>query len=219
MAGAFRLALDTHAPVVTWGAIGGGDAGGLLQVAYTVDEPALDSAVLRLRDGRVLAMSVLADHIEVVLPYDAPNGYSTITAVAVDDLDNLASYTLDVPITGGVGTIPTPLFDRGTAPMPTGPSRRTSERQERRIDSRSRARTSSTTRVAARRRDHTTVVARSTDAVRSRSADHSRALATSRVRAIAGHGHRHPPGATGSRIEVIRRRDGQEIEALLLDLL
>lgn len=218
MAGHFRLTLDTHAPVITWGAVGGNNAGELLQVAYTVNEPAVDSAVLELQDGRVLAMSVLPDRLEVLVPYDAPP-QGTITAVAVDDLDNLASYALVVSLVGGVGAPPTPIADRGNAPMPTGPSRRTSERQERRIDSRSRARTSSTTRVAARRRDHTTVAGRSVDAVRSRSADRSLALATSRVRAIAGHGHRHPPGTTGSRIEVIRRRDGQEIEALLLDLL
>lgn len=217
MAGAFRLTLDTHAPVLTWGVVAGTNAGELLQVAYTVDEPGVDSAVLELQDGRVLAMSVLPDRLEVLLPYDAPPR-GTITAVAVDAVDNLASYTLDVALVGGVGAPPTPIADRGNAPMPTGPSRRTSERQERRIDSRSRARSSSTTRVAGRQAHRSRIVGRSSDAARSSLRSSSRAIASSRVRLATG-GRLGTAGATSSRIEVVRRRDGQEIEALLLDLL
>ena len=88
---AFRLVLDTRAPRVAWGAVAGTSAGELLRVAYTVDEPELTAATLRLPDGRELVASVLADRIELYLPPDTPSGAATLVAHVVDDLGNQAT--------------------------------------------------------------------------------------------------------------------------------
>jgi hypothetical protein len=73
----FDLALDTRAPVVTWGAVGGATAGELLEVLYSSDEP-LDSAKLWLPDGRKLAMTIEVDRLTLLLPADTPDGISWI---------------------------------------------------------------------------------------------------------------------------------------------
>lgn len=77
MTASFDLALDTRAPVVTWGAVGGATAGELLEVLYTTDET-LAFAKLWLPDGRKLDMTIEADRLSVLLPADTPNGVSWI---------------------------------------------------------------------------------------------------------------------------------------------
>jgi hypothetical protein len=87
MGATFDLTLDTRAPVVTWGAVGGATAGELLEVLYTTDEP-LAFAKLWLPDGRKLDMTIEADRLSVLLPADTPNGVSWIHAS--DDVLNEA---------------------------------------------------------------------------------------------------------------------------------
>lgn len=77
MTASFDLTLDTRAPVVTWGAVGGATAGELLDVRYETDEP-LALAQLWLPDGRKLDMEIAADRLTLLLPADAPDGVSWI---------------------------------------------------------------------------------------------------------------------------------------------
>jgi hypothetical protein len=83
--------LDTTAPQVTWGPLGGATAGELLQQAYVSDEP-IDRALLRLADGRELEMAVLADRLEVLLPADTPTGPGRISFY--DELLNGGEYVI-----------------------------------------------------------------------------------------------------------------------------
>jgi hypothetical protein len=117
----FQLTLDTRAPLVEWGAVAGTTAGELLRVAYVADESGVDSAVLSLPDGRALEMAVLADRLEVALPPDTPAGTATVTALAIDDVDNAALYTLDIAVTGALVAPEAPPRTFPAAPAPLRP--------------------------------------------------------------------------------------------------
>jgi hypothetical protein len=90
----FVLTLDTRAPVLTWGAATGTTAGELLQVGYSLDEPALVSASIRFADGRTFALGDTGLTLEVLLPPDVPDGNATITALLRDDVLNETTETL-----------------------------------------------------------------------------------------------------------------------------
>jgi hypothetical protein len=107
----FTLTLDTHAPVVTWGAVIDPNAGEEMTVAYSLDEPALDHATITLRDGRELPMEDLGDRLAVTLPDDAPEGQAVVRAYVVDSVLNSATRTFAVAING----VP---FEPPSAPVP-----------------------------------------------------------------------------------------------------
>jgi hypothetical protein len=84
---------------LTWGAVTGTTAGELLRVEYTLSRPELVSAELVLADGRRLTMIVAADHLEVLLPPDTPDGPATVVA-QLDDGARTATAELIVFLTG-----------------------------------------------------------------------------------------------------------------------
>lgn len=102
----FTLTLDTRAPVVTWGAVDGTTAGELLRVGYTLNEPALVSATVRLADGRTLPLDDTGLTLEALLPPDTPDGNATIRALVRDDVLNEATRTVVVHLTGTVVVVP-----------------------------------------------------------------------------------------------------------------
>lgn len=112
MTGSFTLALDTHAPVVTWGAVEDAEADFELRVGYTLNEPDITSAEIQLGDGRVLPMDVQPTYLSVQLPADAPNGAAEVRAYVRDDVWNTATRTLAIFVTGIEGAPP---------PAPTTP--------------------------------------------------------------------------------------------------
>lgn len=106
MAGFLNLTLDTHAPVVTWGPVVGTDVGEELVQDYTVNEPGVYQAELRLADGRVLPMVVEATRLRVQLPEDTPEGQAQVRAYVRDDVLNAAIRTRAVALTGIAGEPP-----------------------------------------------------------------------------------------------------------------
>lgn len=121
------LTLDTRAPQVTFGAVGGAEAGQLLQVGYTVDEVGVSGAVVQLPGGGgTLTMDVLADRVEVNLPPDAVEGTAHVVISTLDDVLNAEDFTLDVPIVGIIAAAPPPPASQGlpTAPAPARRSHR-----------------------------------------------------------------------------------------------
>jgi hypothetical protein len=109
------LQLDTHAPVVTWGAVEDAEADFELKVGYTLNEPGITSAEIRLGDGRVLPMDVQPTFLSVQLPADTPNGATVVRAYVQDDVLNSALRTLVIQVVGVEAPPP---------PAPTGiPSR------------------------------------------------------------------------------------------------
>lgn len=94
------LILDTTAPVVTWGAPSDAINSETFTVPYVVDEPQVESADIRLADGRVVALDVEVDRITGDLPDDAVEGWATVRASVVDDVGNRAVRTLAVYVTG-----------------------------------------------------------------------------------------------------------------------
>lgn len=219
MSAVVQITLDTHAPRLGWGATSGTTAGELLRVAYTLDEPAVESAVLGLPDGRVLEVGVREDRLEILLPPDTPSGTATLTAVAIDDVDNLATYTLRLAVVGGVGPAPSPVGARAPhaswSPAPrVGP-----ERQLLRPDP-----------SVATARSLSTVTTRGTVTTVARASSRDRVIAPQRTwasTARASSTHR-VHGAYGQ-VSVVTgvsgdasvvRRDGQQLEeALLLGLI
>ena len=107
--GEFELVIDTHAPVVTWGAESGTTAGELLSLGYTSDEP-IFRAELWLEDGRHLAMSVGAGALEVLLPADTPYGLATVHFW--DDVDNEGTH--QVLLSGAIAVAQGQGFQRVT---------------------------------------------------------------------------------------------------------
>lgn len=213
MTSTFRLALDTHAPSVVWGGATGATAGELLRVPYVSDEP-LARAVVILGDGRRLTASVLADHIEVNLPPDAPDGF--VSVEVRDDVGNTRTYAAVTPIAGVVVIVaPEPP----AAPGVPGPRR---PRTRREPEVRTAVVTSETpvsTMVAvvsssvvdsepAVSTSTATVSARSTISTRSESAT----AVSIRVRRVV-------TSDSGRRLEreaLVRRRDSPDTELLLL---
>lgn len=214
-----ELVLDTHAPRLTWGAVGGTVAGELLQVAYTVDEPGVSSATLQLADGRRLNMTVQPDRLELYLPPDLPNGPATLVAQLVDDVGNATTAQLVVELTGGTGYVPSGVLGRGAAPMPTsGPRPRRPGGKK--VTARTAARAASTAHVATRHGVRTRAALRTgarTAANLATTATPSSALSAYRVRS-ASQGARASASVRSGGVAVTRR-DGPELEALLLDLL
>lgn len=124
MASSVVLTLDTRAPQVTFGAVGGAEAGQLLQVAYTVDEVGVSGAVLQLPGGAgTLTMDVFSDRVEVNLPPDTIGGTGHAVISTVDDVLNVEDFTLDVPIVGIIAASPPPP-SQGLPTAPVPPRRR-----------------------------------------------------------------------------------------------
>jgi hypothetical protein len=213
----FQLTLDTRAPLVEWGAVAGTTAGELLRVAYVADEPGVDSAVLSLPDGRALEMAVLADRLEVALPPDTPAGTATVTALAIDDVDNAALYTLDIAVTGALVAPEAPPRTFPAAPAPLRP------RPRKFITSRSRLRGSCPAQVqrAAATVRTTTAGTGSSASTTARATASSSLAASSSARTLAVVTARDSTAAAAELSNVsVRRRDGPGLEeALLLELL
>jgi hypothetical protein len=211
----FTLELDTTAPVVTWGAVGGTTAGELLQVAYTLDDPELLEATLRLVDGREVAMDVLGDRLELLLPADAYNGPATVRALVRDDVGNQATRELVVAITGVPYTPPEPPTPP-PAPGGGGRPRPARERSRRRVQSRSRLRTRSAAVATVRRRSHAVTAVDSSAAIAG--ARRGRTVVAVASRNAVRHERSVSTAVAASSTAIVRRRDGEEFEALLLDL-
>lgn len=218
MASHFLLELDTTAPAVEWGTVAGAEAGQLLQVAYTVDEPELVEAELVSAAGEHVTLSVLADRVEGYLPPTISGGEATLIATTRDEVDNEATVTIGIPILSPTG--PPPSVPRvGPGVRPSAPPARRRDHPERRT-----VRSSSRVRVTSRSTIH-----RSPIVTRSRVESTSR----SAVRAALEQRGRLETSSS-SRLEVrvypgtavrtssshrVRRREGPDEEALLLDLL
>lgn len=113
----FRLTLDTHAPQITWGAAAGTTAGELLRLPYTLDEPGIVSATLRLPDGRSLALTDTGTELQVLLPADTAAGNATASVLVRDEVLNAATRTHVVTLQGVI-VIPPPAPDQ--VPRPAG---------------------------------------------------------------------------------------------------
>jgi hypothetical protein len=214
----FDLTLDTRAPVVTWGAVGGATAGEMLTVLYSSDEP-LDVARLWLPDGRRLDMTIEPDRLTLLLPADTPDGVSWIHAY--DDVMNEAPRQA-VNISGVI-VVPPP-----EPPVTPGPPQRGQpsfhpdrvETRTRRSRSRGVARSrSSTTRAPRRVRSRSMINDSRSMIYRSRDLARSRATVVSSARS-ARYSDLHTR-ALGSSSAITRRREGpgEEDALALLDLL
>lgn len=215
MSSTFQLRLDTHAPSVVWGGSSGTTAGELLKVQYVSDEP-LASAVLVLADARRLALTVLPDHVEVLLPPDAPDGPASIEVA--DNVANTRIYAAVVQISGTALPPPpvvvpaSPGFPgsrRGTRTSPT-PSRET------RV-------WTSTTGISSTSSVAFTATSEVTSAVSTTTASSSSTRtisAPSQVgTAVSSALRADVTSDSGRRLEreaVVRRRDSPDTEALLL---
>lgn len=209
------ITLDTRAPQITWGAAGQVSAGELLRVGYTLDEPAIIAARLELVDGRVLAVDVLVDHLEALLPYDTPDGWAQLVVELEDDVGNAAEATLQVRIGGAI-------VEPSRPPGP-GPARRRPE--HRTITSPLRVRLRTGAGRLERHQPRRTVVARMGNAIardtppaRRRSQPQTVRLQSAPSRLTAAHSSRG--GVTLRSATTVSRRDGRELEeALLLGLM
>lgn len=108
MTGTFVLTLDTTPPEIAWGAVLDPVASEEMTVFYTVTEPGVISAEVRLVDGRHLPMQVYVDRLVIELPDDAPESDATVRVVLRDELDNTATADLPVRITGPTGPVEPP---------------------------------------------------------------------------------------------------------------
>lgn len=211
---AFELRLDTRAPVVAWGTPGGTFAGELLQIGYTSDEP-IAAARLRLADGRNLTVTVAADRVSVLLPYDAPAGLADLY---VSDKVLNETRSLRVDVQSGVAPTPAPGGAPTLGPRDVAPTRIRSQ-VGRRITRRSRVEAKSTWRSTGADRKAATVVVASVAGARMSSRTSQRlevaseawiaaALTPTRQRVLTGASHS------------VSRADGEDDEAaLVLDLL
>lgn len=100
MTAAFTLTVDTAAPHLTWGGVGGAYAGSLLKLGYTVNEPGILVATALLPDGRELPVTVTPSWLEVLLPPDTPDGATRVTAELADDVGNTATAYFDAYVSG-----------------------------------------------------------------------------------------------------------------------
>lgn len=100
------LALDTTAPVVTWGEPSDAINSEPFSVPYTLNEPEIESADMLLLDGRVVPLDVGDDTLSTTLPDDAVEGWATVRAHVVDDVGNRAIRTFAVYVTGVIPTQP-----------------------------------------------------------------------------------------------------------------
>lgn len=106
MASWFLLELDTHAPIVTFGAAD--SSGGTLVVPYTIDEPAIDSAWVVDSAGLRVDLDVEPARLVAVLPATIAAGNAVVHALAVDEVGNEAEYTTVVLLAGGITPEPPP---------------------------------------------------------------------------------------------------------------
>jgi hypothetical protein len=104
----WQIHLDTAAPVITWGAVSDAIASEELTMAYTLDEPAVTAAELRLIDGRVLPMVVEPTRLRIVIPDDAQEQDATVRVYLRDAVDNSATVNRVVRVIGTVGPTPPP---------------------------------------------------------------------------------------------------------------
>lgn len=160
MSASFNLALDTHAPQVTWGIATGVEPGETFAQPYTLNEPAIQSATIRLVDGRVLTMTVGGSELTVDLPLDSYAGNAKISAVVRDDVWNQATVTRTVRLEGEI--LPPPLDVPSAMPVGGIPTDRLRGPARRLVERRSAARATSTTRISAQRRQRRTAVGTST---------------------------------------------------------
>lgn len=216
MAGSwFEVRLDTHGPAVGFGAIAGATGGELLQLAYTSDEP-IASATL-VHGSRRLALTVHADRLEAQLPVSWPDGLAAIEVL--DDVDNATTYAdvvdIDSVATGAGGAIGGGSSGFGTGgggfAEPYRPVVHVAVGRSRGV-----ARSSSRVDTRQGRRIRASVAARTAVlpvALR------ARASASTVSRSTVRTGRTHATATTGvTRATVVRRRDGPELEALLLAL-
>jgi hypothetical protein len=160
--GSLLLTLDTQAPQVEFGAVSGAEAGQLLQVAYTVDEPGVVEARFRSSSNQITPLTVHPDRVEGYLEPTTTGGNGWVELTSRDDVDNEAVWQLQFQV---ISPIAAPMGPpaRGPAPTPTAPMPPPPERRRRRVRSR--------VRIGAR--------TRATHGIRSRSrvevASHSRA--------------------------------------------
>lgn len=111
------LTLDTTAPEVTFGAVGGAEAGSLLQVAYELDTPSITAATITLpNDAQVYPVVVLADRLEFQLPVGTEDGLAVLRVYTLDDVGNEAVWTLPVQV-GEATAQPEPVPSRGGLPQ------------------------------------------------------------------------------------------------------
>lgn len=183
MSGVFQLRLDTAAPTVTFGAVGGTTAGELLQINYTISEPSITTASIRLADGRTLALEVLSDRLQVLLPPDTPDGNATVTVHTADDVGNTRTQTQVVVLHGTV-VVPPVIEPSPFTPQPP------MEHPFRRRRGHAVVRTTTRTRIRAQQHDEAAVIASSNERI-------TRAALRSTTEALA---------VTNSRTRV-RRRD------------
>lgn len=122
MTGSFTLTLDTTAPQITWGGVLDPIASEDMTVFYTVDEPGVLDATLRLIDGRNVAMTVYADRLVVRVPDDAQEQDATVRVTLRDDVLNTRTTDLVVRVVGTVGAEPPPSYVPPAGP-PSPPRR------------------------------------------------------------------------------------------------
>lgn len=201
-----QLVLDTTAPSVSWGAVGGTTAGELLQLAYSADEP-IAFADLTLADGRVLVFTIGAAVLSVNLPADTPAGPADVRVV--DDVGNERVYVALIVLQGAIVPVPTPTpLPRTLAP----PLRIRRPRLIRHI-SRVQVRSSCTVRARTRNASRTRVDRRSSIAGRARRAGGARAATTSGLQSVVSSNRQQ----LRAELELaVRRRDGPDQELLLL---
>lgn len=104
----FQLRLDTAPPQITWGAVLDPIASEEMTVFYTVNEPGVISAEVRLVDGRNLPMQVYADRLVISLPDDAPESDATVHVLLRDSVHNTATADLPVHVSGPTGPVEPP---------------------------------------------------------------------------------------------------------------
>lgn len=206
-----NLTLDTTAPQITWGGTAGTIAGERFRIGYTIDEPAIEEALLELADGTVLELTDTGTTLECDLPPDATDGWATVRAIVEDDVWNGAERTHLVLI-GGVVVVP-PETSRT---LPTRPRRR-------RPHPTRRLRATATVRVRARSSSSHAGRAYSAIAISTLAPRVSTSLEVEAARlAIGARGQVTTRRATTEAIRTlgrkrsVTRRDGPDIEALLL---
>lgn len=122
MTSTFQLNLDTTPPAITWGAVVDAVGSEEMTVYYTVNEPGVTSAELRMIDGRNVGMTVLSDRLTVVIPDDALEQNATVRVVLRDSAGNTATSDLPVHVVGLTGP-PSPAPYAPPPGLPSPPER------------------------------------------------------------------------------------------------
>lgn len=101
----FALELDTHAPVISWGMPSGAVEGDTFTIPYTVNEPALISAVLIDSTGQNIPLTVTPTTLTATLPAIS-GGTAQVVATTRDDLLNEQTYQHAVQLIGPIPEVP-----------------------------------------------------------------------------------------------------------------